>query len=285
MRLANSIYAIDPDFLAQIEEIEIEFNDANATKIEEALRKATSYSNIKGNVAILPLKGYISNRTSLFGLLLGTPAESFGKWFQAALNNPEVGAIVIDVDSGGGEAQGTQELSKMIYEARGPKPIISVVNAYAASAAYHIASAADEMVITPSGLAGSIGVLSVYRDESKALEDAGVKYTIIKAGQYKAEATGVNPLSDEALAYRQSQVDEFYADFVNAVARNRGITAKQVQDNYGQGRVLTASKALEVGMVDRIGTMDQVLSQLQAKKTRANSVKAEIRKNEIEARR
>src|SRR5690606_4285100 len=128
----------------------------------------------------------------------GTSTEQFGSWFDAALRDPAVSAIVIDVDSPGGTVTGVAELAEQIFEARGKKPIYAIANALAASAAYWIASAAEELWVTPSGDVGSIGVYAMHEDISEMEAEMGLKVTLISAGEYKTEGNPHEPLGDEA---------------------------------------------------------------------------------------
>jgi len=173
-----------------------------------------------------------------------------------------VTAIVLDVDSPGGSVQGVEEFSRAIFEARGVKPVVAIANATADSGAFYIASAAEELVVTPSGEVGSIGVIGFHLDESAKNEKAGEKWTIIQAGRYKSEFYPQHPLTDEARAAGQEFVDGYYELFVQAVARNRGVSAERVVEDYGQGRVVAAKKALQLGMVDRIATFQEVINEL-----------------------
>ena len=140
----------------------------------------------QGDVIVLPLQGVISNRAPMVQDVStppGTSAEAFTSQFRAALNDSRIKAIVIDVNSPGGTVGGIEELSSEIFSARGVKPVIAQVNAYAASAAYWIASAAEEMVVTPTGEVGSIGVFALHEDYSQAMEQEGIKPTLISAGK------------------------------------------------------------------------------------------------------
>lgn len=228
-----------------------------------------------GAVALLPLRGVIANRMNLMSDISGgTSSEAFGRMFDAAIDDPKVSAVVLDVDSPGGVVSGTDELSSRIHAARGSKPIIAHVNAQAASAAYWIATAADEMVLTPSAEVGSIGVLGVHNDITAALEKAGVKRTVMSAGKYKAEMAPSTPLSEEAQAYQQQRIDAYYASFVNAVARNRGVDAATVRKDFGQGRMVAAADAVRLGMADRIATLEETLAGLGAQDRPATSTRA-----------
>src|SRR5690606_30987632 len=147
--------------------------------------------------------------------------------------------------SPGGQVNGIQELSDLIYSARGKKPIIAVANHMMASAAYWIGTAADEIVVSPSGEVGSIGVFAVHEDISGALAQDGVKVSIIKEGKYKAEANPFEPLNEEARAAIQESVSEAYGAFVGAVARNRSVDAEVVRNGFGEGRMMGAQRAVE----------------------------------------
>ena len=144
----------------------------------------------------------------------------------------------MDVDSPGGSVFGLKELSQKIFDARGTKPIYAVANSMAGSAAYYIASAADQMIVTPSGEVGSIGTIAIHEDMSVALENEGVKITVIKAGRFKGEGNNFEPLSEEAISNAKREVDAYYGQFVDAVARNRGVSPKAVRNGFGEGRMV-----------------------------------------------
>jgi ClpP class serine protease len=157
---------------------------------------------------------------------------------------------------------GTPELARKIFNARGSKPIVAIANPMAASAALWAGTAADRFYITPSGEAGSHGVYSMHMDYSKALENDGVKVTFVSAGKFKTEGSPYEPPSDEFLASEQSTVDEIMGEFTSALARHRGKASSYVLENFGQGRLLSAKKAVEVGLADGVMTFEQVVSRL-----------------------
>ena len=227
-----------------------------------------------GGVAVISLVG-VTGRDLL---------NQFTSAFRDALNNPGVRAIVFDVDSPGGGVDGVPELASEIAASRGQKKTIAVANTMAASAAYWIASAADELVVTPSGSVGSIGVFAAHEDISKALAAAGVNVSLISAGRYKTEGSPYGPLSDDARAHLQSQVDEFNGMFVRNVARGRNVTSARVSNGFGQGRMVMASAAVRTGMADRVETLDQTLGRLGASrspKQAARVVSSEARRREL----
>jgi signal peptide peptidase SppA len=213
-----------------------------------------------GRVALIPVRGVIANRMSMMGDISGgTSNEALASAFQAAVRDEDVKAIVLDVDSPGGAVSGTDELSAMIFAARGVKPIVAHVNATAASAAYWSITGADEVVVTPSGSVGSIGVFGVHDDVSQALEKVGVKKTLISAGKFKTAGNPFAPLDDDTRARMQARVDASYERFVATVARNRRVAVSKVRSGFGQGEMVDAEAAVAEGMADSVATLDETL--------------------------
>jgi hypothetical protein len=162
-------------------------------------RPSSGGTGAKQNVAVIPVYGVIAHRAHMVQDICGpggTSTEMLTAAINAAVDDPTVRSIVLDVDSPGGSVFGVQEVADAIYQAREKKPIAAVANATAASAAYWIASAAHEIFVTPSGMVGSIGVFGQHVDTSAADKAAGKVVTTISAGKYKTE--GVGPLTDDA---------------------------------------------------------------------------------------
>jgi capsid assembly protease len=218
-----------------------------------------------GKVAVMPLYGVISQRMSWMSSFSGgTSTEQFGKAFDQLCADNQTKCIVFDVDSPGGSVSGVQELATKILQARGEKKTYAISNGMMASAAYWIGSAAQECWITPSGMAGSIGVVAMHTDASKTNEMVGRKVSYITAGKYKAEGNPDEPLNDDARAAMQEIVDAFYDSFVKAVAKQRDATETAVRNGFGEARVLTAGAAVKERLVDRVGTLEQLLGKLGA---------------------
>lgn len=229
----------------------------------EAAKRSASIASASGSVAVLPLYGLISHRTNVMSEISGpggTSCQQFAKQFRQALNDPNCKAIVIDVDSPGGNVDGVAELADEIYQARGKKPITAVSDCLMASAAYWIGSACDEIAVSPSSMTGSIGVYTAHEDESEALGQEGVKVTLISAGKYKTEGNPYEPLHDEARAALQQRVDDYYGMFVKSIAKGRGVKVEDVRNGFGEGRIVGAAQAVKLGMADRVSTLDQVLA-------------------------
>lgn len=224
-----------------------------------------SVTRAPGMVAVLPITGVLQNRAP--AMLESSGVVGVNKLqatFRALVNDPEIKAIVLDVNSPGGSVYGIAEFAQAIAESRETKPIVAVANHLAASAALHIASAAGEFYVSPSAQVGSVGVLQMHQDVSVMAENEGVKTTFIHSGKYKVEGNPFEPLSDEARAHMQAECDKFYAMFVGDLARFRGVSRAHVESNFGQGRVLTAKDAVAAGMADGVRSLEQVLAKFGA---------------------
>lgn len=266
----GQFWAMHPDKLRALVDIvgmRVEGGRYTPSEIEARIGAAQEkqIARQQGDVMVLPLQGVISNRSNMVqdvSAPRGTSTEAFSTLFRTALNDDKIKAIVLDVNSPGGTVSGVEELTAEILEARGVKPVIAQVNAMAASAAYWIASAADEIVLTPSGEVGSIGVYSLHEDISQMLVQKGVQPTFISAGKYKVEANPFQPLTSDARASLQESVDAYYEKFIRAVAQGRGVAQKAVREGFGEGRMVRADKAIAEKMVDRVGTMRETLARL-----------------------
>lgn len=217
------------------------------------------------NIAVLPFYGVVTQRGNMADDVSGPGSASTQKFTNAlrqALQDPSVGSILIDIDSPGGSVYGVDELASEIISARSQKPIIGLANSLAASAAYWVGAACSELYVTPGGEVGSIGVWQAHEDWSKALDEAGVKTTLISAGKYKTEGNPYEPLGKDAQDFMQSRVDDYYAAFTKAVAKGRGISVEVVRKDFGQGRVYGAQQALSAGMVDGVMTFDDVVKKM-----------------------
>jgi signal peptide peptidase SppA len=235
--------------------------EVSADLVERLEARARPSSGIEavGGVATIGLKGTISPTPSLLSLLFGLDdepvLEKFGRELNSAARDPEVKAIVMDVNSPGGVISGVPEMAREIRAVRRTKPIVAVANDMAGSAAYWLASQASEISADVTADVGSIGVFKLHDDISAMDEMRGIKTTLIKAGRYKAEMLPYFPLSDEAVAYQQAQVDDVYGMFVSDVAKGRRTTPGVVKADYGEGRMVFAKEAKKAGMIDRVESL------------------------------
>jgi signal peptide peptidase SppA len=225
---------------------------------------AMAGANNSGSIFVLPLFGLMSYRASMMndisGGARGTSLDAWTAQFKQALNDPRISAIVIVAASPGGSVDGCQEAADLVFSARGKKPVTAIADTTAASACFWVISGASEIVVTPSGQVGSIGVFCAHEDDSEALKKQGVKVSLISAGAFKTEGNAFQPLGDEARAAMQGMVDDYYGMFARSVARGRGVSVADVRGGMGQGRMVTAQRAVALKMADRVGTLDSVLA-------------------------
>lgn len=190
----------------------------------------TGYDVVAG-CAVIPISGTLVQRTSSLRPYSGmTGYNGIRQALLTAVADPQVLRIALDINSGGGEVAGCFDLVDTIYGMRGEKPIAAILTESAYSAAYAIASAADTIYVPRTGGTGSIGVICMHVDFSEALTKAGLRVTFItnEGADRKADGHPEIPLSAEALASFQADIDTMGALFQDTVARNRGIAASAV---------------------------------------------------------
>jgi signal peptide peptidase SppA len=226
---------------------------------------------IQDGVAILPVEGVIAKRANLFSQISGgVSTELVARDIKDALADPAVHSIILTVDSPGGTVDGTQTLADIVGAAS--KPIVTLASGTMASAAYWIGSAANAAYIADSTtVVGSIGVVATHTDISAAQEKDGIKTTEIFAGQYKRIASNYAPLSKEGRQTMQDQVDYTYGLFVNAVAKNRGVSADTVLKDMADGRIFIGQQAIDAGLVDGVSTLDALVQQLNQNRTNGSA--------------
>ncbi|WP_425219347.1 S49 family peptidase [Ralstonia solanacearum] len=214
-------------------------------------------------IAVIPIHGTLVRRT------VGLEAESglasytaIGDQLDAALADPGVAAILLDVDSPGGESGGVFDLADRIRAAAAVKPVWAVANDMAFSAAYALASAASRVFVSRTGGVGSIGVIAMHVDQSVKDQQDGIRYTAVFAGARKNDLNPHEPITDAAQAQLQAEVDRLYGLFVATVANNRGIAAEAVTAT--EAGLFFGQDALAAGLADAVGTFDDALAQLTA---------------------
>jgi len=202
-------------------------------------------------LAVIPVHGTLLNR---FGACYGyvTGYSFLRRQREAAMQDPDVKHIIYDCNSGGGEAAGCMEFAQESFEMRGIKPSTAIVDSNCYSACFAIASGCDQIIVTPSGGAGSIGVLSMHVDVSKMLDNFGVKITLLHKGDHKVQGNPFEELSDDARASIEASIGHTYDRFTTLVAQNRNMDVKTVIDT--QARCYNADAALELGLIDGVAS-------------------------------
>lgn len=226
---------------------------------------------IKDGVAVIRASGALVHRTRLdadSSYLLGY--NDIAADVEDAMGNADVHAVLLEMDSPGGEAQGAFELSDRLFDLRGKKPMYAIADSLSASAAYLMGSAADELVITNTGYAGSIGVVMRHVDFSAALASDGIRVTHIFAGAHKVDGNPYEPLPAAVRDDMQAEIDGLYTLFVDTVARNRRLEADAVRAT--QARTFRGVAAVTARLADRTGTTDALLTELAGLRARSYPV-------------
>lgn len=268
--LNGTPWAITPKMFQEMRRI---YDDARSGKlpdiaaIEAQIGKPLTneqrpYEVVDG-VAIISASGVIAKKMNLFQQISGgISTEKLTADFKNALSDPSVNAIVLVLDSPGGSVDGIFELTDLIYSARDVKTILSVAYGTAASAAYLLASAASQIYASDvATIVGSIGVVATHKDTSEKDNKDGL-VTEIYRGKYKRIVTS-GPLTEEGRQSMEEKVDYFYSLFIDAVARNRGVTAETVLNAMSTdvADYFIGKQAVDAGLIDGIASLDQVIAQ------------------------
>lgn len=212
-------------------------------------------------VAVVPIIGMLTQRGDFINSAETRSTAAVADEVAALAADSKVDAVVLEIDSPGGEVSGVPEAYLAIRAAAGVKPVVAAVNSQMASAALYLGAAATEIIITPSGEAGSLGVYALHVDESAAMEAEGVKAEFVVADDspHKVEGNSLGPLSDDARDQIKRSVNRYMGMFVRDVARGRKKAVEYVRENFGKGRMLSPAEAVQVGMADSVGTLQQAI--------------------------
>jgi signal peptide peptidase SppA len=255
--------------IADVVQLHLQGGTLSKEEIDDRLQAAAAGAGPRGGartmgaVGVIPIYGAIFPRANLMTEFSGgATCEGIRASFRAALDDEAIGSILLDVDSPGGYTDGIEELATEIRESRGRKPIVAISNYVMASAAYYLASQADEVVASPSATVGWVGSFMAHHEFSKQLELEGETVTIMRDPPGKGGGNPFEPLSEQARAEYQAMVDESSAQFHSAVSKARGVPVSVIRRDFGQGGGMSASKAKTAGMVDRVESFDQTVRRL-----------------------
>ena len=219
--------------------------------------------NLEG-IAILPILGTLVRRSSYIGAASGlTSYHDIEAMAEQAFADPEVRAVLLEIDSSGGEAGGVFDLAQRLRQLAqtSGKPLWAIADEAALSAAYAIACAADRLWLTCTAEVGSIGVVAVHVDESVADAKAGLNYTFLHAGAHKVDGHPHAPLPAPVAADIQADIDQLHEQFISLVAGFRRLTVEAIRDT--EARVYRGEAALQAGLADQIGTRAEAITALQ----------------------
>jgi signal peptide peptidase SppA len=250
------------------------------SELAASLPQARARIDAPAGVAVIPVVGSLVRRT--MGL---EPASGFTSYAEitgmvdAAISDPSVEGILLDIDSPGGEAGGVFELSERIRAADAVKPIWAVASDAAYSAAYAIGCAASRLVVTRTGGVGSIGVIAMHVDQTARDAQQGYRYTPITAGEQKNDFSPHEKLGPDAHARLQAEVDRLYGLFVTHVAAMRRLDAEAVRAT--EAGIYFGANAVTSGLADAVGSLDSVLAELSsflvARRARGHAVSSSSR--------
>jgi signal peptide peptidase SppA len=212
-------------------------------------------------IAVIPIYGTLVRRTQGLEAQSGlTSYAGITQSLETALADPSVAAILLDIDSPGGESSGVFDLADRIRAATAVKPVWAVANDMAFSAAYALASAASRLIVSRTGGVGSIGVIAMHADQSVRDVQDGVAYTAVFAGDRKNDLSPHAPISGEAHSFLQGEVNRIYDLFATTVAKHRGVGVNTIKST--QAALYFGADAVASGLADDVGTLDDALKQI-----------------------
>lgn len=217
----------------------------------------TRSATIRGSKAIVPVHGPIFARPNFLTeyLGIGMTLTDFSQDVQKLMDNPDVESILLDVDSPGGTVTGINEASNFIAEASKEKPITAYVGGVGASAAYWLASAADEIVLDATSRVGSVGVVVAYPSPQE--DDDGYIEIVNTASPNKRPDVS----TEQGKKVITAELDDLADVFIGTIAKNRGVSEATVRSDFGKGGVLVGQKAVSAGMADRLGSFEELMAE------------------------
>jgi len=214
-------------------------------------------------IAQIPILGTLVRRSSYLGAASGlTSYHDIEAMAESAFADPQVKAVLLEIDSSGGEAGGVFDLAQRLrtLAQASNKPLWAIADEAALSAAYALACAADRLWLTRTAEVGSIGVVAVHVDESAADAKAGMTYTFLHAGAHKVDGHPHAPLSEAVATDIQTDIEGLHAQFIDLVAGFRRLAPESIRAT--EARVYRGEAALAAGLADQIGTPREALAAL-----------------------
>lgn len=255
----NSLWALQTESAQEVlrglhEELSAHFNNApRAFFLDQPGPGQSPLYTLQDGIAIIPISGVIDRvaRISFFtGLPFTQGQDTIREALFAAMSDSKVKGILLSINSPGGAAAGTKELADAIALAAKTKPMAAYADGLAASAAYWLASATGAVYAPVTAQVGSIGVIAVLTDWTKAAERAGLVRTVMHSGKWKAAGSPDKTLTDEERALFQGQLETLHEIFKTDVATRMGITAPELR--WAEGQTVLGGEALELGLVSAI---------------------------------
>ena len=207
-----------------------------------------------GKIAVIPVQGVIHNdEQTEWGTSM---VDDIKKALRAAAEDDDVKAVVMAVDSPGGEVTASDIIYNEILKARARKPVVVAMSSLGASGAYYLACASQWIVANPTTFTGSIGVIIQSLNYEQLFDKVGLDSVVFKSGKFKDMLSGSRPMTPEEKAYIEGMVQQVYGRFLDIVANARKLPAAQLRDGLADGRILTGKDAKEAGLVDQLGYIE-----------------------------
>lgn len=258
-KLFNEPWAIEKDWLKKI--IAIADRESDVEALEAKLGKPLEYAyeaTQRGDTAVIPIDGPIFPKANMFSRMSGAASlDVVAQDFQSAIDNDDIKDIVLKINSPGGSVVGVDEMHSLI--AGSPKKVTTHVSGMGASAAYWLAAASDEISISPVSMVGSIGVVHVHQTGD---DDDTIEFVSSVSPRKR-----LDPESDEGKQAIMDEVNDIAEVFVSNVADGRNTSPEDVIQNFGKGGMLIGQAALDAGMVDRVGTFEELMTSLSGQTT------------------
>jgi protease-4 len=223
----------------------------------------------RARIALVRIEGTIAggeSKSDPLGVSTTSGATTVAKQIRKAADDPGVRAIVVRIDSPGGDGTASDLIWRELQRARKEKgkPVVASMGDVAASGGYYVAAGCDEIWAEPSTITGSIGVFAIKFDASELYEKIGVKLETVKRGRSADIFSTTRPSTEEERKLVQGWVDDFYATFVARVSEARGLSRDEV-DKLARGRIWTGLQAQERKLVDRLGGLEEALAAARAR--------------------
>jgi len=227
--------------------------DPLGSAFEQVGRGDRLLPQVQNGIATIAIEGTLVHKGKFIGMDSGeTSYEGIQAQVRRAMRDPGILGVVFEIDSFGGEVSGAFDTAELIAELSKAKPTLAILTDYALSAAYLLASACRAIVAPPTGYAGSIGVITMHVDESAALEQEGIKVTLITAGAHKADGNPYEALSPEVLGKIQADVNSGRDAFATFVGKARAGKIDKAGALATEAQYYRAGEAKALGLIDEV---------------------------------
>lgn len=213
---------------------------------------------IRDNIARIDIEGTMTKRGSSLG---GGGTIATRRQVRTAMNDPDIAGIFLRIDSPGGTVAGTKDLADDVFAATRRKPVMTFFEDTGASAAYYVGSQATVKRANTSAVIGSIGTVLVVMDLSEMAKDRGIKVHVVSSGPFKGAGAPGSEVTEQHLAYFQERINQASELFMKDVSRGTSLNMSQVRQ-LADGRIHMADKAVELGLIDGVASMDEALDEL-----------------------